>query len=295
MSRSVVVTGANSGIGLACVSQLARAGFEVIGTVRSEEKARELRAHIEASDLQIRTIVLDVADADSAKAAVAEIGSMTGGGPWGLVNNAGFAQAGAIEDVDDEQARLQLETNLLATVRLARYVLPSMRERGAGRIVNISSFGGRITEPFLGWYCASKRGLEAVSDALRIEAAPYGVAVLVVQPGGFRSNIWQRGVESLPARQFSAYGHLYGLADTMLERSKSLPGPEPVARVVYRALRDPRPRSRYLVGKDVWAGALMEALLPTAATDYVKGLTTGLHAPDDRVAAVAKRVLARFI
>src|SRR5579875_1496944 len=156
MSKTVVVTGANSGIGLATALELATAGYDVIGTARSDEKAATIESAAAERGVEIKTVQLDVADSESTKLAFEEIADLTGGGPWGLVNNAGFAQAGAIEDVDDEAVRAQLEVNLVAPARTARLVLPHMRRRGEGRIINVSSIAGRMSLPLLGWYCASK-------------------------------------------------------------------------------------------------------------------------------------------
>src|SRR3954469_22013582 len=151
MGRTVVVTGANSGIGLATALELAGAGYDVIGTARSADKAEVLHDAAAERDLNIRTVLLDVADPESTAKGFAEIEGMTD--IWAVVNNAGFAQAGAIEDVDHEAARYQLEVNLLAPARIARIVLPGMRGRGEGRIVNMSSVAGRISLPLMGWYC----------------------------------------------------------------------------------------------------------------------------------------------
>ena len=183
MGASVVVTGANRGIGLATALELASAGYDVIGTARSGDKASALRDAAGVRGLTLRSVLMDVADAASTERGFAEIAELTGGGPWAVVNNAGFAQAGAIEDVDDAALRYQLEVNLVAPARIARLVLPAMRERGEGRIVNMSSIAGRVSLPLLGWYCAAKHGLEAMTDALRMEVAQYGIRVVLVEPG----------------------------------------------------------------------------------------------------------------
>src|SRR3954447_18875019 len=138
MGRSVVVTGANSGIGLATALELAGAGYDVIGTARTQDKADVLLDAAADRGVGVRTALLDVADAESTEKGFAEIDGMTDGGPWAVVNNAGLAQAGAVEDVDDEAARYQLEVNLVAPARIARLVLPAMRERHDGRIINVS-------------------------------------------------------------------------------------------------------------------------------------------------------------
>ena len=129
------------------------------------------------------TVTVSSASAEGAEVIIveqgfAEIAGMTGGGPWAVVNNAGYAQSGAVEDVSDEQVRAQLETNVVAPMRIARLVLPAMKSRGEGRIVNISSVAGRTSQPLMGWYCASKHALEAVTDALRMEVEPDGVRVV---------------------------------------------------------------------------------------------------------------------
>ncbi len=293
MTKSVVVTGATSGIGLATALELARAGLDVIGTARTEDKGRLLREAAEHEGLRVRTVQLDVCDATSTVRAFTEIATMTGGGPWAVVNNAGVAQPGAVEDVEDEQVRRQLETNLVAPARIARLVLPQMRQRGGGRIVNISSVSGRVAAPFLGWYCASKHGLAAMTDALRIEVAQFGVKVVLIEPGSYGTDIWERGIDRLPPREHSAYRESYALADDILRRSASLPAPAPVAAAVRHALLTARPRPRYLVGSDARAGAALNALAPRALSDYAKGVATGLRRPPERVARLLEKATRR--
>lgn len=283
MTRSVVVTGASSGIGRAIALELAGGGYDVIGTARSAQKAATLRAAAEQRGVGIRTVLLDVTDAESTVLGFTEIAKLTDGGPWAVVNNAGIAQPGAVEDVDDDAARLQLETNLIAPARIARLVLPAMRQRRDGRIVNISSLSGRVSTPFIGWYCASKHALESLTDALRIEVAHFGVKVVLIEPGSFGSGIWERGVAALPPRKHSAYRDSYGLAQEMLRRSRTLPDPAPVARAVRAALDSPKPRARYLVGADARTGTTLEAVLPTAVSDYAKEVATGLRTPPERL------------
>lgn len=277
MSRTVVVTGANSGIGLATALELAGAGYDVIGTTRSEDKAALLHDAADERDLQVRSVLLDVADAESTEKGFAEIDMMTGGGPWAVVNNAGFAQAGAVEDVDDDEVRYQLEVNLVAPMRIARLVLPGMRERGDGRIVNISSVAGRASSPVLGWYCASKHGLEAVTNALRIEVAPYGVKVSLVEPGGFGTGIWGSArYPEHPATDNYRVAYERGRRTTVPGAQLML-DPVWVARSVRLALASPVPLARYLVGADAIGGVLAERLVPTAVTDVVKGVVSGVR------------------
>jgi NAD(P)-dependent dehydrogenase (short-subunit alcohol dehydrogenase family) len=277
--RSVLVTGANSGIGLVTVLELAGAGYDVVGSVRSAAKAEKVQAVAAERGVTVRTVELDVNDAESCRRGVAEVAEMTDGGPWALVNNAGYAQSGAVEDIDDDLVRAQLETNTIAPVRLARLVLPSMRERGEGRIVNVSSVAGRLSTPLMGWYCASKHALEAVTDALRMEVEPDGVRVVLVEPGMFGTDIWSAAKEGgFPPPSSARYAAAYARAEAVSSRgADKLPDPVWVARTIRVALANPVPLARYVVGADAVGGILAETLAPTVVTDYVKAVSSGLR------------------
>ncbi len=279
-ARSVVVTGSNSGIGLATLLELAAAGYDVVGTVRSAAKGALVDEAAGRRGLSVRTVELDVTDAASTEAGFATIAGLTDGGPWAVVNNAGYAQSGAVEDVSDDLARAQLETNVLAPMRIARLVLPGMRERGEGRIVNVSSVAGRTSAPLLGWYCASKHALEAVTDALRIEVEPDGVRVVLVEPGMFGTDIWSAAKEGgFPPPTAARYAAAYARAESLSARGAArLPDPVWVARVIRLALSNPVPLARYVVGADAVGGILAETLAPTALTDFVKAVASGLRA-----------------
>jgi NAD(P)-dependent dehydrogenase (short-subunit alcohol dehydrogenase family) len=275
MARTVVVTGANSGIGLATALELAAAGYDVVGTARSQEKAEVLRRAGDERGVSVRTQICDVGDAESTEKAFAEIEATSD--IWGLVNNAGFAQAGSVEDVGDEEVRYQLEVNLVAPARTARLVLPGMRRRGDGRIVNVSSVAGRISMPLMGWYCASKHGVEAMTDALRMEVAPYGVKVSLVEPGSFGTGIWD-GAHYPDDAATQEYAAAYERARrTTTSGTRFMPDPVWVARTVRLALGTPVPLARYLIGADAVGGVLAERLIPTAVTDIVKGVVTGVR------------------
>jgi NAD(P)-dependent dehydrogenase (short-subunit alcohol dehydrogenase family) len=275
--KSVVITGANSGIGLVTAIELAKAGYEVYGTARSEQKVADLEQAARDAGTSVSGVVCDVSDEDSCTRGFAEIASRTGGGPDAVINNAGSAQAGAIEDVDDELVRKQLEINLVAPARVARLVLPHMREQRSGHIVNISSVAGRVSLPMMGWYCASKHGLEAMTNALRVEVASFGVKVTLIEPGTFGTSIWSAGAGSLPTPSDPVYAEAYQRSNRVTSADGLMPDPVWVARTIRVALASPRPLPRYLVGVDAIGGTLAEKLVPTAISDAVKGLATGLR------------------
>ncbi len=273
MPNSVLVTGANSGIGLVTCLELATAGWEVIGSARTADKAAHLVDVAAQQGLTVRTVLLNVDDAASCAAAVREVGQVDA-----LVNNAGYALSGAVEDLSDEQVRAQLETNVVAPLRLARLVLPGMRERGDGRIVNVSSVAGRLTTPLMGWYCASKHALEAVTDALRMEVAGDGVKVSLVEPGMFATDVWSAAQSGgFPAASTPRYAAAYARGESLGSRSHKLPDPVWVARTIRVALTNPVPLARYVVGADAVAGIALETVLPTVLLDYAKQVSTGLR------------------
>ena len=279
MAKSVLVTGANSGIGLVTCLEMAGAGWDVVGSARTAERAALVHQAAEERGLSLRTVLLDVDDAASCARAVSEVEELTGG-LTALVNNAGYARSGAVEDLDDDEVRAQLETNVVAPMRLARLVLPGMRERGEGRIVNISSVAGRLSTPLMGWYCASKHALEAVTDALRMEVEGDGVKVALVEPGMFATDVWSAAKPgAYPEPTTERYAAAYARGATLGTRSDKLPDPVWVARTVRLALTNPVPLARYVVGADAVGGILAETLLPTVVTDYVKALSTGLRSP----------------
>jgi NAD(P)-dependent dehydrogenase (short-subunit alcohol dehydrogenase family) len=270
--RAVLTTGANSGIGLATVLAVAEAGFRSIGTVRSEAKAEIVSRAAQEAGVDVETMVLDVTDEEGCAQVVGQFEL------YGLVNNAGYTNMGAIEDVADDDARHQFETMVVAPMRLARLALPGMRERGEGRIVNVSSIYGRASTPLSGWYQASKHALEAVSDALRMEVAASGVHVVLIEPGGFRTGIWEEMEHDVEVHTpDSAYADAYRRSVELTRRSQALMGdPVQVAAVVRGALLAGRPRARYLVGRDAQAIALWNRYTPTAVKDRVIRLALGL-------------------
>jgi NAD(P)-dependent dehydrogenase (short-subunit alcohol dehydrogenase family) len=269
-SGTVLVTGASTGIGEAAVLHLRELGFEPVAGVRKDEDAARLARS------GIRSVKLDVTDADQIAAARAELGD---GGLAGLVNNAGIAVAAPIEFIPIDQLRRQLEVNLIGQVAVTQAFLPALR-RTPGRIVNISSIGGRVALPLLGPYAMSKFGLEAFSDSLRRELRPQRVDVIAIEPGGIKTPIWKKGNELAAemTREITEEGErLYGgmiaavRSETgKIEQVRGLPARD-VAEVIGTALTAERPRARYVVGRDAKQRAVAARILPTRVMDRLIG------------------------
>jgi NAD(P)-dependent dehydrogenase (short-subunit alcohol dehydrogenase family) len=269
--KVVLTTGANSGIGLATVVKLATLGFRSVGTVRSAAKAATVTAAATAAGVSVETVLLDVTD----EARCAEVVEQVR--PWAIVNNAGYSGVGAIEDVSDAEARQQLETMVVAPMRLARLALPHMRIARDGRIVNVSSIYGLTTTPFSGWYQASKHALEAASDALRLEVARDGIRVVLIEPGGFKTGIWEEFEADVSRREDSGYEAAYHRIRSLLEPFMRFMGePEGAAKVIAKALTVPAPHARYLVGRDAQMIAVSQPFLPSVVRDRVTRFLVGL-------------------
>jgi NAD(P)-dependent dehydrogenase (short-subunit alcohol dehydrogenase family) len=272
VDRAVLTTGANSGLGLAIAVELARRGYRSIGGVRSKAKARTVTEAAADAGVTVETVLLDVDDADRCAEVMADLDL------YGLVNNAGYSVTGAVEDTPDDEARAVLETMVVAPMRLARLALPAMRANGEGRIINMSSIYGRFTTPFTGWYQAAKHALEGVSDALRMEVAAMGVKVILVEPGGFRTAIFDEVSRDLDRRDpATPYRRGYDRMVQTLRLSQPFLGdPAAVAKVVASAIGSRVPRARYVVGNDAQMGVLVERFTPTFVRDLVTRKTLGL-------------------
>jgi len=268
--RTVVTTGANSGIGLATALEVARRGFRSVGSVRSEAKAETVSKAAADAGVEVETVIMDVTDAHACDEAIRQLR------PYGIVNNAGYPVTGAVEEVTDDEARAALETMVVAPMRLARLALPSMRERGEGRIVNVSSIAGVATLPLVGWYHASKHALEALTDALRMEVAADGIKVVLIEPGGFKTGIWEEHEKDVEARAGSRYEGGYRRTLTFTRLSDPIMGdPSRVAKVIVGALSG-RTRPRYLMGVDARAMAMFSRLAPAQVKDRLTRLLLDL-------------------
>jgi NAD(P)-dependent dehydrogenase (short-subunit alcohol dehydrogenase family) len=271
--RAVLTTGANSGIGLATAVELARRGYRSIGSVRSEAKAEIVRQAAAAAGVAVETVLMDVTDADRCEEVLGGLEL------YGLVNNAGYALVGAIEDTPDDEARRLFETMVLAPMRLARLALPGMRRNGGGRIINVSSIAGLVSAPLGGWYTGTKHAVEALSDSLRMEVARDGVKVIIIEPGGFKTGIWEdferdiRRHRSEGSRNVDAY-------ETFLRLQKMtspiMGSPAQCANVIAGAIASRVPRSRYLVGVDAQWLALTNRLTPTLLQDRITRIALGI-------------------
>jgi NAD(P)-dependent dehydrogenase (short-subunit alcohol dehydrogenase family) len=269
--KTVLTTGANSGIGLATVLELARRGHRSVGTVRTRAKARLVHDAARDEGVDVETVLLDVTDPAACDRVIEQVR------PDALVNNAGSSCTGAVEDVSDKQAHQAMETMVFAPMRLSRLAIPVMRERGWGRIVNVSSIYGRTTTPLTGWYQAAKHALEALSDALRIEIASSGIAVVLIEPGGFRTGIWDEAEREIERHAGSRYESAYRRTMQGIRLTEPILGsPETVATVIAGAVDSRRPRSRHLVGYDAQAVMLYDRLVPTAVRDRLTRIALGL-------------------
>jgi NAD(P)-dependent dehydrogenase (short-subunit alcohol dehydrogenase family) len=271
LSRAVLVTGCSSGIGAATAERLAQRDWTVYATARRPETLGALR------DAGCRTLQLDVTDESSMAAAVAEVEGEAGA-VGVLVNNAGYGQDGAIEEVPLEQVRRQFETNVFGLMRMCQLVLPGMRRQRWGRIVNVGSMGGRLTFPGGGAYHASKYAVEAISDALRFEVRGFGVHVSLIEPGLILTRFGDSAVGSMEG-QAEDGGPYASFHDAVARRTQHayngpiarLTGAPPgaVARVIEKAISSRAPRSRYPVtaGARVMMG--VRKVLPDRAFDAV--------------------------
>lgn len=241
MAKTVLVTGASAGIGKTTAILLAQNGYNVYGAARRAEKMQDLKSY------GIKPISLDVAKDESIVACVNQILKEAGSIDV-LVNNAGFGSSGAVEDVPMEDARYQLEVNVFGAARLIQLALPEMRENKYGKIINISSIGGKIAFPLAGWYHASKFALEALSDSLRMEVKQFGIDVIVIEPGGIKSE-WAdiANEKMMRISGKTAYKEMVASAEKATA-NLNLPEPIVIAKLIKESIEAKKPKTRYSGG-----------------------------------------------
>jgi NAD(P)-dependent dehydrogenase (short-subunit alcohol dehydrogenase family) len=269
VSKAVLITGCSSGIGWATAKRLSEVGWRVYATARNVEKITPLE------ESGCRLLPLDVTDEDSMRRTVEEV-EWEEGAVGVLVNNAGYSQSGAVEAVPIEKVRAQFETNVYGLARMCQLVLPGMRRQGYGRIVNVSSMGGKLTFPGGGYYHASKHAVEAISDALRFEVEGFGIKVSVIEPGLIRTGFANAAVGSMDGPESGPYaGFDEAVAKATTENYEQGPfsrlagEPEAVAEAIERALSARNPRSRYAVTPSAHLFLGLRRLLPDGAWDAV--------------------------
>jgi NAD(P)-dependent dehydrogenase (short-subunit alcohol dehydrogenase family) len=269
MSGGVLITGASTGIGEATALRLQRAGFRVFAGVRKPEDGERLAA-------QGVTVVhpLDVTKADDIAAARRTVEEALGDEPLrGIVNNAGIGIGGPLEALDLDDFRRTIEVNTTGQLAVTKAFLPLLRKSG-GRVVNMSSIGGRVAQPFAGPYIASKFALEGITDVLRVELLEWGIDVIAIEPGTIATPIWEkssREADEVLAKLSPELRELYGkrlakMAKVLERQTKRGVSPDKVADAVERALSSSHPRTRYLVG-DAYVLLALKTLLPTRLLD----------------------------
>jgi NAD(P)-dependent dehydrogenase (short-subunit alcohol dehydrogenase family) len=263
--KTVLVVGASSGIGRACALHLARRGYRVFGTTRREQSEVEVALRRELNEFdRLEIVSMDVDDAASVSAGVREIEERAGRID-AVVNCAGFGIGGSIEDTDDDEAKAIFETNFFGTLRVCRAVLPIMRRQSSGTIVNVSSIGGRIAVPFVGLYGATKFAVEGLTEALRMEVQPFGIRVVLVEPGDFATGFTDSRTPARNALKSEVYVDGYRAALAVIEKDeRGGASPEAIGRLVARILSTRSPRLRYPVGPVFQRLALrLKSILPS--------------------------------
>lgn len=249
-TQTVLITGATDGLGKAAALLLAERGYRTFAAGRSPEKRAQLDARARQQKLPLETLEMDVCDDSSVQSAVASVYQKAGAIDV-LINNAGFVQVGAVEDLSMQDWRRQFETNFFGVIRVTQAVLPRMRERRKGRILMMSSISGFVTPPTQGAYSASKHAMEALSNALRHELYPFGIHTILIQPGYIMTNIQSTAMALAQPLQekfkSGPYARIYAsyLESAAATRTQSKTTPEDCARIMLKAIEAPRPKPRY--------------------------------------------------
>ena len=274
MPKTALVTGASSGMGEEIARTLHKLGYTVYAAARRTDRLEQL------ATTGIHALTMDVTDDESITSGIEKIITETGHIDV-LINNAGYGSYGAIEDIPTDEARRQFEVNVFGLGRLTQLVLPHMRAQRSGTIINISSMGGRLTTPLGGWYHATKYAVEALSDALRMETAPFGIDVVVIEPGGIRTEWSGIAADHLEeTAEGSAYAsQIKAVANSMRSEStnKRQSPPSVIADTVEKIVTARKPRTRYVVGFAAKPLVTLRRILPDRAFDRVISAALGVR------------------
>jgi NAD(P)-dependent dehydrogenase (short-subunit alcohol dehydrogenase family) len=271
-AQTALITGATDGLGKAAALLLARRGYRVFAAGRSAEKREQLEAFAKQRNLPLETLEMDVCDDASVQTGIASV-YQKGGAIDVLINNAGFVQVGAVEDLRLEDWRRQFETNFFGVIRVTQAVLPRMRERRKGRILMMSSVSGFVTPPTQGAYSASKHAMEALSNALRYELYPFGIHTILIQPGYIMTSIQSTAMDLAQPYQekfkSGPYSRIYAsyLGNATSTRAQSKTTPEDCAHIMLKAIEAPRPKARYGVTPLATFAKWFKRLLTDSAAD----------------------------
>ncbi|MGO9775303.1 MAG: SDR family oxidoreductase [Terracidiphilus sp.] len=281
MTKVALITGASSGFGLLTSVTLARRGWRVLATMRDINRRGKLEESARAAGVldHIEFLALDVSNTEQ----IAELAATIAARPDSLkaiVNNAGFAMAGFAEDVSDTELRQQFETNFFGAAAVTRAFLPQLRRQGAGHVVMISSISGLMGFPGVGSYVASKYALEGWAETLRMEMKPLGIQVVLVEPGSFETDIWSRNAILSAQTQDANSPNAARIASLLAQREKGKrkANPQIVADGIAAILDDPRPRLRYVFGRDAHLGLALKRLLPSRLLEWLLIKVSGIGA-----------------
>jgi NAD(P)-dependent dehydrogenase (short-subunit alcohol dehydrogenase family) len=272
MSDAVLVTGCSTGLGLETALHLAERGFRVYATLRDLEQRPVVMAAAAERGVELGVLELDLTDPQSIERAVGAAVAESGG-IFALVNNGGVGLRGCLEDVSADEVRRVFEANVFGTIAVTQAVLPHMRAAGRGRIVTITSVGGRISAFGVGVYCASKFAQEGLGEALALEVAPFGVQAVLIEPGMIKTTRWteHRGTAARALDAASPYREMFraseAMADRIVERSRTRPAD--VAEAVHHALTTDKPRMRYVVGRPASVVLMLRRYLPSQLFERV--------------------------
>jgi NAD(P)-dependent dehydrogenase (short-subunit alcohol dehydrogenase family) len=277
ITRIAVVTGSSSGIGFETALLLARSGFHTYATMRNLEKSKKITEIANTEKLPLQVVQLDVNDDISVKNAIDKIVAATAENKRIdiLVNNAGYGLFGSLEDTSLEEIKAQFETNFFGVIRVTQQVLPVMRKQnsGGGTIVNVSSVGGRIGVPVLSAYQSTKFALEGLSESMSYELEPFGIRVVIIEPGFIRTNIINSSTSAEKALDpkspyFSLMQKVKNYFKSMMENASSSSPPEEVAKVILQAITSENPQLRYIVGND--AATIIQARMNMPDKEFRK-------------------------